>query len=100
MAEMPALHVRTLGDGAWGVFTPAADGTRLLARCGGPDAEANARLFARAPALREAAAPFVFALEWAFSGGKTLTPNDQATITIRVKAGDLRRLAEAMEAKS
>ncbi len=46
------LHVHALGDDAWGVFTPASDGPRMLAKCGGPDAETNARLFARAHALR------------------------------------------------
>ncbi len=42
------LHVRTLGDGFWGVFTPLSDGVRMLARCGGEHAEANARRFAEA----------------------------------------------------
>lgn len=59
MPEMPALHVHALGDGFWGVYSPVAgNGPRLLARCGGPDAEANARLFASATALRKAAEPF------------------------------------------
>lgn len=43
------LHVHSLGDGAWGVFTQlTGNGPRMLARCGGPDAEAHARFFAEA----------------------------------------------------
>lgn len=45
--------------------------------------------------LREAAWPFAFFVEWAFSGGKTL-PDDESKITIRIKAGHLRRLAASL----